>query len=137
MILVGQIVRLNLIPLDQRVAIGLHVAAVLLIFLSLHWRKLGLPEPEQNQLRKLGITLIVIGGLGVTAFLTGSPWISDVTGLDAHSLILQALYFCLMVVGTGLIGHLDLARPAAKLIAFPLSLLWPLGTWRPFMRGGF
>lgn len=128
MIFADQVMRLNPNSLDERVGMGLHFTAILLIFLLLHWRKLGLPEPGQKQLRKLGITLIVTGVIGVAAFLTGSLGISDVTGLGTHLLIFQALYFCLTVIGTGLLGNLNWARPAAKLIAFPLSLFWPLGT---------
>ncbi len=128
MIFFGEVMRLNSNFFDQRVGIGLRFSAILLIFSSLHWRKLGLPEPGKKQLRRLGITIIVIGVIGVAAFLPVFPWISDVTGLGTHLLIFQALYFCLIVVGTGLLGSRSWARPAAKLIAFPLSLAWPLGT---------
>jgi len=128
MIFFGAAMQLNPNLLYQRVGIGARFAATLLIFSLLHWRKLGLPEPGQKQLRRLGMTLIVIGVIGAAAFLTVSPWISDVTGLETHLLIFQALYFCLIVIGTGLFGNLNWARPAAKLIAFPLSLGWPLGT---------
>jgi len=123
----GRGMQINPEPIDQYVGIGVHFVAVGLIFSLLHWRRLGLPEPRQTQTRLLAGALITFGviGTGASYFLASFLFVLWL----GHSSILVwlGLNFCLIAVGAGLWAKVNWARPVTKLLAFPLSLSWPIG----------